>query len=45
MFEINTTGVNRGSRAGNFRQLIIGIFTHNSRHQFFIVAFIPCKCG
>ena len=45
MFEINTAGVNRGNRAGDLRLLIVGIFSHNSRFQFIIVGFIPCKCG
>ena len=45
VFEINTAGVSTGNRAGNFRQLLVSIFCYNSRRQFVIVGFTPCKCG
>ena len=45
MFQINTAGVNRGNRAGDFRQLIVSMFLHNSTLQFVIVRFKLSKGG
>ena len=34
--EFNTAGINRGKRAGNFRQLVFSILLHSSRFQIAI---------
>ena len=45
MFELNTAGINRGNRAGDFRQLVISILLHISRFQIVIWEFTPWKCA
>ena len=39
MFEFNTAGINRGNRAGDFRQLIVSILLHSSRFEIIIMGF------
>ena len=41
MFEFNTAGINRGNRAGHFRQLVVSIPLHSSRFQIVILGFTP----
>ena len=37
VFEFNTAGINRGNRAGDFRQLVVSILLHTSRLQIVIM--------
>ena len=45
MFEFNTAWINRGDRAGDFRQLVVSILLQSSTFQIAIRGFTPCKCG